>query len=127
MAAGNIVMTKMKFKMMIIPEKTPKALIGMAGLNILAANATAVVLAVTVGGMLFLAGAKLWQCILLLLSGVGMLAALALLTPYRMKRLVTFLDPWKDQFDSGYQLTQSLIAFGRGEWFGLGMGNSIQR
>lgn len=47
MAAGNIVMTKMKFKMMIIPEKTPKALIGMAGLNILAANATAVVLAVT--------------------------------------------------------------------------------
>lgn len=87
----------------------------------------AVVLAVTVGGMLFLAGAKLWQCILLLLSGVGMLAALALLTPYRMKRLVTFLDPWKDQFDSGYQLTQSLIAFGRGEWFGLGMGNSIQK
>jgi cell division protein FtsW len=87
----------------------------------------AVVLAITVGGMLFLAGAKLWQCILLLLSGLGILAALALFTPYRMKRLVTFLDPWKDQFDSGYQLTQSLIAFGRGEWFGLGMGNSIQK
>ena len=87
----------------------------------------AVILAVTVGGMLFLAGAKLWQCILLLLSGLGILAALALFTPYRMKRLVTFLDPWKDQFDSGYQLTQSLIAFGRGEWFGLGIGNSIQK
>lgn len=87
----------------------------------------AVILAVTVGGMLFLAGAKMWQCVLLLLSGVGILAALALFTPYRMKRLVTFLDPWKDQFDSGYQLTQSLIAFGRGEWFGLGMGNSIQK
>ncbi len=87
----------------------------------------AVVLAATVGGMLFLAGAKLWQCILLLFSGLGILAALALFTPYRMKRLVTFLDPWKDQFDSGYQLTQSLIAFGRGEWFGLGMGNSIQK
>jgi cell division protein FtsW len=87
----------------------------------------AVVLAITVGGMLFLAGAKLWQCILLLLSGLGILGALALFTPYRMKRLVTFLDPWKDQFDSGYQLTQSLIAFGRGEWFGLGMGNSIQK
>lgn len=87
----------------------------------------AVILAVTVGGMLFLAGAKMWQCILLLLSGVGILAGLALFTPYRMKRLVTFLDPWKDQFDSGYQLTQSLIAFGRGEWFGLGMGNSIQK
>ncbi len=86
-----------------------------------------VVLAVTVGGMLFLAGAKLWQCILLLLSGMGILAALALFTPYRMKRLVTFLDPWADQFNSGYQLTQSLIAFGRGEWFGLGIGNSIQK
>jgi cell division protein FtsW len=86
-----------------------------------------VVLAVTVGGMLFLAGAKLWQCLLLLLSGVGILAGLVWFTPYRMQRLVTFLDPWQDQFDSGYQLTQSLIAFGRGEWFGLGLGNSIQK
>jgi len=86
-----------------------------------------VVLAVTVGGMLFLAGAKLWQCILLLCSGVGILTALVWFTPYRMQRLVTFLDPWKDQFDTGYQLTQSLIAFGRGEWFGLGLGNSIQK
>ncbi len=86
-----------------------------------------VVLAVTVGGMLFLAGAKLWQCLLLLMSGVGILAGLVWFTPYRMKRLITFMDPWKDQFDSGYQLTQSLIAFGRGEWFGLGLGNSIQK
>lgn len=86
-----------------------------------------VVLAVTVGGMLFLAGAKMWQCILLLISGLGILGTLVILTPYRMKRLVSFLDPWADQFDSGYQLTQSLIAFGRGEWLGLGMGNSIQK
>ncbi|MGH1439238.1 MAG: putative lipid II flippase FtsW [Cellvibrionaceae bacterium] len=86
-----------------------------------------VVLAVTVGGMLFLAGAKLWQCILLLCSGMGILTGLVWFTPYRMQRLVTFLDPWKDQFDTGYQLTQSLIAFGRGEWFGLGLGNSIQK
>jgi cell division protein FtsW len=41
--------------------------------------------------------------------------------------LITFLDPWADQFKSGYQLTQSLIAFGRGEWFGLGLGNSLQK
>lgn len=86
-----------------------------------------VVLAVTVGGMLFLAGAKLWQCVLLLCSGVAILAGLVWFTPYRMQRLVTFLDPWEDQFDTGYQLTQSLIAFGRGEWFGLGLGNSIQK
>ncbi|MBX2808917.1 MAG: putative lipid II flippase FtsW [Cellvibrionaceae bacterium] len=87
----------------------------------------AVVLAVAVGSMLFLAGAKLWQCLLLMLSGIGILAALVLFTPYRMRRIVTFLDPWKDQYDSGYQLTQSLIAFGRGEWLGLGLGNSIQK
>jgi cell division protein FtsW len=87
----------------------------------------AVVLAVTIGGMLFLAGAKLWQCFLLLLSGVVILDVLIRLAPYRMKRLEIFMDPWKEQFDGGYQLTQSLIAFGRGEWFGLGLGNSIQK
>lgn len=87
----------------------------------------AVVLAITVGGMLFLAGAKLWQCLLLLFSGIGILSALVWFTPYRMKRLTSFLDPWQDQYNTGYQLTQSLIAFGRGEWFGLGLGNSIQK
>lgn len=87
----------------------------------------ALVLALTIGSMLFLAGAKLWQCLLLLLSATVALALLTLFVPYRFQRLETFLDPWKDQFDSGYQLTQSLIAFGRGEWFGLGLGNSIQK
>ena len=85
------------------------------------------VLGVTVGAMLFLSGAKLWQCLLLMVSAGGLLFVLTVLVPYRFKRLQTFLDPWKDQFDSGYQLTQSLIAFGRGEWFGLGLGNSIQK
>jgi cell division protein FtsW len=47
--------------------------------------------------------------------------------PYRMARLVTFTDPWADQFGSGYQLTQALIAFGRGQWLGVGLGNSIQK
>lgn len=87
----------------------------------------AVVLAITIGCMIFLAGAKLWQCILLMLAGLVILAGLVLFTPYRMQRLVTFLDPWQDQFNTGYQLIQSLIAFGRGEWFGLGLGNSIQK
>lgn len=86
-----------------------------------------VVLAVTVGSMIFLAGAKLWQCILLLVSGVMILALLVLSTPYRMQRLITFQNPWEDPFGSGYQLIQSLIGFGRGEWFGLGLGNSIQK
>ncbi|MCF5278078.1 FtsW/RodA/SpoVE family cell cycle protein, partial [Pseudomonas syringae] len=47
--------------------------------------------------------------------------------PYRMARLTNFTDPWADQFGSGYQLTQALIAFGRGEWFGVGLGNSVQK
>jgi cell division protein FtsW len=51
------------------------------------------------------------------------MAALAITSPYRMKRLTGFLDPWSDPFDSGFQLTQSLIA----EWFGVGLGDSVQK
>jgi cell division protein FtsW len=64
---------------------------------------------------------------LLVAAGAGGLAAIAIFSPYRMQRLITFLDPWADQFNSGYQLTQSLIAFGRGEWFGVGLGHSVQK
>ncbi|GLS25578.1 putative lipid II flippase FtsW [Marinibactrum halimedae] len=85
------------------------------------------VLVTTVLAMMFIAGIKLWQCLLLGLMAGGGFAALAVLTPWRLKRLQTFLNPWADQFDSGYQLTQSLIGFGRGEWFGMGLGNSIQK
>ena len=49
------------------------------------------------------------------------------LQPYRLERIISFSDPWHDPFGSGYQLTQALIAFGRGEWLGLGLGNSIQK
>ena len=87
----------------------------------------AVILAITIGSMIFLAGAKLWQCLLLLVSGTGILTLLITTTQYRRDRLDVFLDPWSHQFDGGYQITQSLIAFGRGEWLGLGLGNSIQK
>lgn len=78
-------------------------------------------------GMLFLAGARLWQFILLVILGGGGLAFLALTSPYRLQRLTTFLNPWSNPFDSGYQLTQSLIAFGRGGILGVGLGNSVQK
>ena len=52
---------------------------------------------------------------------------LAISSPYRLLRMTTFLNPWANPFDSGYQLTQSLIAFGRGGWFGVGLGESIQK
>lgn len=86
-----------------------------------------VVVAGTVFAMMFIAGMKLWQFLALLGMGSGLATLAAVLSPYRMERLVTFLDPWADQFDSGYQLTQSLIAFGQGEWFGVGLGNSVQK
>lgn len=88
---------------------------------------SAVVLCITAGAMMFMAGVPIIRFILLALSGVVGLAMLAVLSPYRWQRLVTFLDPWADQFSSGYQLVQSLIAFGRGEWLGLGLGNSLQK
>ena len=47
--------------------------------------------------------------------------------PYRVKRLTAYTDPWADPFNTGFQLTQSLIAFGRGEWLGVGLGNSVQK
>ncbi|MCB1667703.1 MAG: putative lipid II flippase FtsW [Porticoccaceae bacterium] len=88
---------------------------------------SAVVMTCTVLGMLFVAGVRLWQFSLLMLSGVAALVGIAVLSPYRVQRLVTFLDPWADQFNGGYQLTQSLIAYGRGEWLGVGIGNSVQK
>jgi len=86
-----------------------------------------VVIMATALAMMFLAGVRLWQyAVLFLLVATG-LAGLALSSPYRMARLTGFLHPWANQFDSGYQLTQSLIAFGRGGIFGVGLGDSIQK
>ncbi len=86
-----------------------------------------VVISGTVMAMLFLAGVKLRYYIGLLLLVMSALAFLAVSSPYRLARLTAFLDPWADQYNSGYQLTQSLIAFGRGGWFGSGLGESIQK
>jgi len=78
-------------------------------------------------GMIFLAGVRLQQFIILLSGCLSAMAIMAVSQSYRMQRLVTFTDPWADQFGSGYQLTQSLIAFGRGDLFGMGLGNSVQK
>lgn len=86
-----------------------------------------VVISGTVMAMLFLAGVKLRYYIGLMAAVMTALACLAISSPYRVARLTAFLDPWADQYNSGYQLTQSLIAFGRGGWFGLGLGESIQK
>lgn len=88
---------------------------------------TIIVMFVTTFGLLFLAGAKLWQFISLASVGVFLLSMLAIFEPYRWRRITSFLDPWQDPFGSGYQLTQSLMAYGRGEFLGQGLGNSIQK
>lgn len=86
-----------------------------------------VVVVVTVLGMMFLAGMRLRHFITLFSLVLGALTVVAISAPYRLARLTGFLNPWLRPFDTGYQLTQSLIAFGRGGWFGVGLGKSIQK
>ncbi len=86
-----------------------------------------VVIIATAMGMMFLGGVQLWLFGMLLLTALLSFVALAISSPYRMERLTTFLNPWADPFNSGFQLTQSLIAIGRGEWFGVGLGGSVQK
>ncbi len=78
-------------------------------------------------GMIFLSGARLGQFLVLIGGCMAAVAGLVMSQPYRLERLVGYTDPWADQFGAGYQLTQSLIAFGRGDWMGVGLGNSIQK
>ncbi len=107
----------------------PMGLLAVAGILLLLEPdfGATVVIATTCMGMLFLAGARLWQ--FAMLSGLALTAMsiLAITSPYRMARLTAFLNPWADPFDSGFQLTQSLIAIGSGDWFGAGLGNSVQK
>ncbi len=86
-----------------------------------------VVIVATVMGMLFLGGVPFRVFLGLFLLALLALGILSVTSPYRILRLTSFLDPWSDQFNSGYQLTQSLIAFGRGGLFGTGLGNSVQK
>ena len=86
-----------------------------------------VVLGSTAGALLFLAGTRLRYFVPLVLLGAALFTLLAVAQPYRLERLVTFTDPWATAYGSGYQLVQALIAFGRGELLGLGLGAGIQK
>lgn len=87
----------------------------------------AIVLLATALTMLFVAGARFRDFLLFFSVATIATIVLAITSPYRMNRLTGFLDPWADPFNSGFQLTQSLIAIGRGEWFGVGLGNGVQK
>ncbi|MGY0618423.1 putative lipid II flippase FtsW [Lysobacter sp. A378] len=86
----------------------------------------ALILAIT-GGMLVLGGVNMPRMFGPVLVLLPALAVVAIAEPYRVRRLTSFLDPWADPFNSGYQLTNALMAVGRGEWFGVGLGGSVQK
>jgi cell division protein FtsW len=107
----------------------PLAVLGAAGVLLLAEPdfGSAVVLLATGIGVLFIAGVRLKHFIVLCAGTLALGAVVAVSSAYRVKRLTGFLDPWADPFKSGFQLTQSLIAIGRGEWTGVGLGDSVQK
>ena len=107
----------------------PMLILGVVGILLLLEPdfGAGVVVAFTALAMMFLGGVRLWQFgVLIIVMAMG-LVTLAYSSPYRVERLTSFLNPWADPFDSGFQLTQALIAFGRGEWLGVGLGSSVQK
>ncbi|HEX9585572.1 MAG TPA: putative lipid II flippase FtsW [Gammaproteobacteria bacterium] len=86
-----------------------------------------VVMFATALGMMFLAGVPMMIFLVWALITSVFFAALVLSAPYRLERLLTFMNPWADPFGSGFQLTQALIAIGRGEWSGVGLGSGVQK
>lgn len=78
-------------------------------------------------GVMFLGGVRLWQFGLFMTGMLVVLAGLALSSPYRVERLTSFMNPWADPYNSGFQLIQALIAFGRGDFAGVGLGDSVQK
>ncbi|KAF1708843.1 putative lipid II flippase FtsW [Pseudoxanthomonas kalamensis DSM 18571] len=89
-------------------------------------GSSSLLLAVTVG-MLVLGGAQIKRMILPILLLLPGMIALVIIEPYRVRRFTSFLNPWADQQGSGYQLSNALMAIGRGEWFGVGLGSSVQK
>ena len=88
---------------------------------------TSAVIFATVLGMLFVAGAQMKQFLLVIGLGLLGISALIIFVPWRWERIISFMDPWTDPFGGGYQLTLSLMAIGRGEWFGVGLGEGLMK
>ena len=127
--AGYLVRRREEVETSLLGFFKPMVLIVIAATLIMAEPdfGTTVVLMATVMGMLFLGGVRLLYFgglgLAVVLSGIG----LVLSSPYRLQRVTSYLDPWADPYNTGFQLSQALIAFGRGEWAGVGLGNGIQK
>jgi cell division protein FtsW len=107
----------------------PLAVIGLAAMLLLLEPdfGATVVLGATTLAVLFVGGARLRDLLLAALAGGSLLTLLAFSAEYRVVRLMSFRNPWADPTDTGYQLTQALMAIGRGEWGGVGLGESVQK
>jgi cell division protein FtsW len=102
--------------------------IGLVGLLLLQPDfgSSSLILAIT-AGMLVLGGVNMPRMFGPVLGLLIAFAGIAIAEPYRVRRFTSFMDPWADPFNSGYQLTNALMAVGRGEWFGVGLGASVQK
>ena len=129
--AGYLVRRNRQLREGFVGFLRPMIVLGLASLLLLLETdfgATAVLL-VTVLSMLLVAGARIRDFLMFLIATASMLGLLVMQFPSRMRRFTGFLDPWDENvvYNAGYQLTQSLIAIGRGEWLGVGLGNSVQK
>lgn len=127
--AGYLVRRKVEVAHSVWGVVKPLVLVLLAAMLLMAQPdfGTTVVILATALGLLFLGGAPLWQFGLLITGAVAGGYLLVVTSTYRMERITSFLNPWADPLDTGYQLSQALIAFGRGEWTGVGLGNGIQK
>ncbi|WP_082673885.1 putative lipid II flippase FtsW [Thiohalocapsa sp. ML1] len=126
---GYLIRRELEVQTSITGFLRPMVLIGIASLLIMAQpdfGTTAVILATSMG-LLFLGGVSIMSFVVLGALILAGLVALIIIEPYRLQRVTSFVNPFDDPFNTGYQLSQALIAFGRGEWFGVGLGNGIQK
>ncbi len=126
--AGYLVRKSDQLKNVFVDTFKPLALAGVLTFLLLLQPdmGSAAVITTIAGGMVWLAGAA-WRHIAVLALLAVPVFGVAAMEPYRLRRIVSFMDPWQDPFNSGFQLTQALIAVGRGEVFGVGLGASIQK
>lgn len=127
--SGYLVRRQLEVSTSLIGFIRPMVLIGIAATLIMAQpdfGTTAVLLA-TVMALLLLGGAAWWPFALLFMVVAAGLALLIWIEPYRLERVTSFINPFDDPFNTDYQLSHALIAMGRGEWLGVGLGNGIQK
>jgi cell division protein FtsW len=127
--AGYIVRRQTRLQSSFMGLAAPFIPLGVVGLLLLAEpdfGATAILVAVALM-MLFIGGARLLYLGGIFAGVTALLGVIAVAAPYRVQRMLSFVKPWADADRTGWQLTQSLIAIGRGEWFGVGLGNSVQK